>query len=463
MMMTRIFRRIDIMPVLAICLFAAEIQGDEAPPPEPARAYGRLEWNFKPVHTWDLSEPVYSPPETPDWAKVPVPDWVKPFQGKNGLPDPYHSLPASPCGNVVIGIDRYQGNLFVAFRPETATYLYTDYTPTNAGYAPGTFLTYERIVAEFTNDEMSETEKALALLDKALPAVFRHGGPPNRGLDDSDEALLLSGQGPCSEEARIFVRLCQVAGLQGRIVHLFGQQHTVAEFYADGRWVLADCTFHFVACDGKKNLLSAAECHDCGAGQRAYAEAKRRACERLLAMSDAEINTRFNLTQVRSFSHPRQIPERIRTNYRESFGRNAKLADEVPGREDVWFGVINYPLPPAVRDAIRIEEIRVERSDLVVVDVYNHLLNPIQGIWIDLDLRVDELEPTRQRVLLRPRQRLSVTFGLDTPLRERHRLAAALNFRRPLARHLSDWENALIFKTPECEKLFEFNPPTGRL
>lgn len=74
----------------------------------------------EPNQRWDLSLPEYDPPTCPEWARVPVPEWVKPFQGKNGMPEPWHSKRGSMCGGAVAGIDRYQANLFVVYRPETA-------------------------------------------------------------------------------------------------------------------------------------------------------------------------------------------------------------------------------------------------------------------------------------------------------------------------------------------------------
>ena len=64
------------------------------------------------------------------------------------------------------------------YRPETAKYLYTDYTPKDAGYVTGRLPGYERVVAQYTDPGMSDTDKALALLTHAMPAVFRHVGVP---------------------------------------------------------------------------------------------------------------------------------------------------------------------------------------------------------------------------------------------------------------------------------------------
>ncbi len=284
---------------------------------------------------WDLSRPEYDPPETPGWARVTVPEWVKPFKGKNGLPDPWHSMPGSTCSGVVAGIDLYQANHFVAYRPETAGFIYEDYTPLDAGYEPGALPEFERVVKQYTDPEMTETQKALNLLKVALPAVFRHPtmpplsdeyAKPNRNLMDED--LLASSAGPCNEQARVFIRLCQVAGLQARMVHLFGQAHTLAEFYADGRWVMADVSFHFVPRDDEGNLLSAADCHDRGPGQRAYAESKRRRLQKMAEMSAAELNV-----STESLERRRKQWQRFD-------------ADRIANSEEIYFGVINYPLPP---------------------------------------------------------------------------------------------------------------------
>lgn len=284
---------------------------------------------------WDLTGPEYTPPECPDWARVEVPAWVKPYQGKNGAPEPWHSKEGSTCGGVVKGIDRYQANLFILHRPETHDYLYSEYTPLDAGYERGLLPGYERVVERYTDATMSQTEKALALLQRAMPVVMRHPKMPPLGQDVGpdrnlmDEALLASGSGWCNEQARVFVRLCQVAGLQGRIVHLFGQNHTVAEFHADGRWVFVDASWLFVARSDDGELLSTADCHDHGPGQRAYAYAKKQRFDELLAMSDERLDI------------PAERSEQFRSKWREFD------PEQIARREDITFGVINNPLPAA--------------------------------------------------------------------------------------------------------------------
>ena len=242
----------------------------------------------------DVDTPERNPSDTPPWARVAVPKWVKPFQGVNGAPEKFRSKKGyygGPCA----GIDRYQANHFVWYTPETATFLYTDYTPTQVNYKPGTLPGYEAVAKKYTAGCKTETEKALALLKRAMPEACRHPGMPplgpptraDRNLDD--EALLASGSGWCNEQARVFIRLCQVSGIQARMIHLYGQNHTIAEFHADGQWAQADASNLFVAADKTGRLLSAAECHDGGVNQRYYAEALVKRTRELCSWSFTEL------------------------------------------------------------------------------------------------------------------------------------------------------------------------------
>ena len=282
----------------------------------------------------DLSKPPYTPADCPAWAKETLPDWLKPYMGKNGLPEPYHSQRGALSDPDVIGLDRYQANNFIVYRAETASYIYNDYTPLKVDYKPGTLPTYEKVSAKYTAGCTTDTEKAVALLTKALVDVFRHTGmppvfgkpvKPDRGLED--EPLLISAGGWCSEQARVFIRLCEVNGIPARMIHLFGQSHTIAEFYADGRWALADASFFFVVPGKDGKLLSAADCHDQAEGQRYYALAKQKRIMELIAMSDQELNLDANAA----------------AKFRE---QSRKFdADQLAARKDLVFGVINTPLP----------------------------------------------------------------------------------------------------------------------
>lgn len=300
----------------AVAIFAAE-----SPPP---------------LATFDLTAPDFNPPDCPAWARQTLPAWLTPYVGKNGLPAQWR--PRNMLGSSVRGIDRYQANQFVYYRAETAAYLDKEYTPLVVNYKIGTFPGYENLAAQYATGAQSGTARAMALL-LAMPKFFRHptmpplGVParPDRGLDD--EPLLASGSGWCNEQARVFIRLCQVSGIPARMVHLFGQNHTVAEFFADGRWALADTSNFFVVPDPAAangsglRLLSAAQSHDRGPGQRAYAEARQRRGREMLAMTDAELG----------FTTSAQA-----TKWREA---EARLSVDELAQREIGFGVMNVPLP----------------------------------------------------------------------------------------------------------------------
>lgn len=270
---------------------------------------------------------------TPPWAKEGLPEAVRPFVARAGLPEAWQQkIKKGPLGSAVAGVDRYHANHFVVYRPETAEFLYRDYTPTEVGYRAGTLPAYEKVVARHTAGRSSAREKAAALL-AAMPEILKHPtvppcGPPvraDRGL--LDEPLLASGGGFCNEQARVFVRLCQVAGIPARLVFLFYADHrtghTIAEFYVDGRWSMADTSWFclFPAEDG--HFLSAAEAHDDGPNHARVQAVYRRRFEELLKLTDEQLGDRDRSGEPR-----KGLEERLRKP--DNLGA---------------FGLVNYPLP----------------------------------------------------------------------------------------------------------------------
>jgi hypothetical protein len=286
----------------------------------------------------------------PDWAKESLPQWVKRHVGKFGLGDPWSGR-EGPVGSCVAGIDRWQANSFVVYRPQTAAYLYGPYTPLEVDYAPGTLPTYEKAVAECMAGLDTDRHKAVALLTRALPQLCAHPAmppfgahcPPDRALDD--ELLLRSGKGWCNEQARVFVRLCQVAGIPARMVFLFYSDglrgHVVTEFYAEGRWSMADPTWFCVFPAGDGHLMSAAECHGDGEGKKLAGRAYFARMQELLACSD-------QVLVGRQFDHlPDEAERKTKTDEAAAKVREdlrAKTAESLADQLG-QFGVLNYPLP----------------------------------------------------------------------------------------------------------------------
>ena len=287
---------------------------------------------------------------TPDWAKENLPDWVMPYVGKFGLSESWQKRDG-PLGKGVAGVDRWQANSFIVYRKETADYLYRDYTPLKVNYKRGSLPTYEKVVAQYTKGLGSDREKAVALLTKALPKEFMHPtmpplGPPcraDRALDD--EAMLKTGTGFCNEQARVFVRLCQVCGIPARVVYLFYSDkrsgHTIAEFYADGRWSMADGSWFcvFPAEDG--HLMSAAECHTPGRGKELAGEAYFKRMQEIIQLPDDELVGKAYAQVADDAERKKQIAARA-AQVRE--GLKAKTAKFL-GEQLDEFGLLNYPLP----------------------------------------------------------------------------------------------------------------------
>lgn len=291
----------------------------------------------------------------PAWAVEQIrPDmWL--FQGKYGLVD--DPFPKTIAPNTA-GIDYWQANHFIVCRKETRDYLYREYTPTCVHYVKGTLPTFEAVVERHTRGLSSEREKAVALLQKAMPDVCRHPAlaplspacEQNRGIAD-DEELLKSGKAWCNEQSRVFVRLCQVAGIPARMIFLFYTEHpypdrrsghVVAEFYADGRWSLADNTWLcvFPAADG--HLMSALECHqkeNRGIVGKIYYDRN----QVIVAMPPEEMVGKRYAHLTDPVARREAIAKAVE-GQKQEFG--TKTA-EVLGQQLDEFGVLNYPLPTA--------------------------------------------------------------------------------------------------------------------
>lgn len=257
------------------------------------------------------------------------------------MPSPFNER-NYPLARTVRGVDRYHANQFVMYRPETAQYLYSDYTPLEVHYRPGLLPSYEALASEVTSPDQSPQEKALSLLTRGVPHVRHPIMPPcgpnarsDRNLDD--ESLLKSGIGACNEQTRVFIRLCQVCGIPARLIQLFysdtNSGHCIAEFHVDGAWRMADASWFCVFPDANGRLLSAAECHDRGDGQKYAGLAYFKRFQELRALSPEELG----LGDENVAAHG----ETNLQNWQRISNRSAEeLAAELH-----CFGVINYPLP----------------------------------------------------------------------------------------------------------------------
>ena len=295
------------------------------------------------------------PPWSPAWTEDEKPQWVRPYLGAGGLPATMES--PEELGQPTRGVDLWQARNFVGHCEETHDYLYTEYTDDTVAYSVGTLPHYEVIVDAYTSDRQSRRERAETLLTDALPALMAHPSipplgpdvPNDRALDDRH--LLTAGCGYCNEQARLFVRLCQVAGIPARIVFLFyladdgettANGHVVAEFATDEGWAMADTSYFCLFPNGEGSLLSAAACHR-EANERWVRAAYERRGRHLRAMSDTElVGQRF--AHLPEGPARRELTEACASEYRP--GEEGDVSGWGPWDLGV-FGIQNYPLPPA--------------------------------------------------------------------------------------------------------------------
>ena len=287
--------------------------------------------------------------QTPDWVKETIPEAFRPFLGKFGVLPPWIPKPG-PLGKKVLGIDRWQGNHFIVCRPETESYLYGEYSPTRVVYKPGLLPAFERLAAAEAGHLRTAQEKAVAFVTRTLPAVLPHATVPpigpygrtDRALDD--EALLASGCGFCNEQARLFIRLCQVSGIPARFVFLFYSDyatgHTTAEFWTGATWAMVDVSWFTVFPGPDGTLMSAAECHGGPVNRGLMAEAYYERMRQILDLGDEAIAGRA--VPADTADRPAALRAKageMRAYVRERFDK-ACLAKHL-----CQFGIENYPLP----------------------------------------------------------------------------------------------------------------------
>jgi hypothetical protein len=292
---------------------------------------------------------VYTPrSKYPAWLIEEIPVWALPYVGIEGLHKLFGvNIPQPPVKN----IDIWQSNHNIIYRPEIENELYNSYTPLIVNYIKGTLPSYEKLAAKFTAGLATDREKAVALLTKAMPGKVMHPTdpplglkdlPPDRGLDDED--LLESGYGWCNEQARVFVRLCQVSGIPARMVFLqFGNGnggvgtngHVIAEFYADGGWCMADASWFTVFPGFNGKLMSALQCHQ-PANSARVGEAYIARWKELLTWTDDQLCGHV-------FKGDTPAQSQITDAGREE--RNVLKNKIENGYKHFIFSVLNYPLP----------------------------------------------------------------------------------------------------------------------
>jgi len=129
---------------------------------------------------------------------------------------------------------------------ETAAYLYSAYTPTEARYEKGTRPKLERFVEVAVGDAKTDARKAALILERVWRRlIWPHPVPPRiREVGGTEEDILERGYAYCNEASRVFVTCAQVAGIPARMTFHWTPDgragHSLAEAFVDGQWQISD-------------------------------------------------------------------------------------------------------------------------------------------------------------------------------------------------------------------------------
>ncbi|MGH7142976.1 MAG: transglutaminase domain-containing protein [Planctomycetota bacterium] len=140
--------------------------------------------------------------------------------------------------NAGVDVEIIAGQLILNAR--TADYIYgPKFTAPKLRYKKGSRPLLEQTLAEILKPRLRQRETALAILrrcrdnrDRGLKGADWVGG--------SEEELLKRGAIMCNEIHRVFVCLCQIAGLRARVMGAHISGHMMAEVEVDGCWWWVD-------------------------------------------------------------------------------------------------------------------------------------------------------------------------------------------------------------------------------
>lgn len=138
--------------------------------------------------------------------------------------------------------------------PQTAEFLYTQFTPTKVRYQKGTRPALEKVVSQVTKGCQNDRQKVLALMRFCRDIYKKREGKafPEYIYGGTEEQLIDKGEEFCECLGRLMVALCEVAGMPGRIVmHNIGG-HIASEIHVDGNWAYIDprAGIYFIKSDG---------------------------------------------------------------------------------------------------------------------------------------------------------------------------------------------------------------------
>jgi transglutaminase-like putative cysteine protease len=167
------------------------------------------------------------------------------FRGPRQLPRAYRAMfenDPHPLGSV----DRAIWDSMVRLTPETADFLYREFTRPGVAYTPGSRPGLEQIVARLQLAQRPEEDRVARIAEFTSGMAPEAPVPIDRmKFGGTEEEIVARGSDWCPDVARVACALLQVAGVPARIVILENTSeaytgHTIVEAWRRGRWGAVD-------------------------------------------------------------------------------------------------------------------------------------------------------------------------------------------------------------------------------
>ncbi|MHB0877900.1 MAG: transglutaminase domain-containing protein [Anaerolineae bacterium] len=176
---------------------------------------------------------------------------VRPYQGLSQFGPAYRYM-LERDSHAPGSVDHVLVQRMVRLAPQTALYLYDEYSPTEVLYSRGARPSLERRADEVTANCLTQAQRvgAIARFCAGL-AKEANDDLDHMIIGGTEEEIITRGSDWCTDVARVGCVLCQLAGIPARIANLFDtgaaySGHAIIEAYRGGVWGAVDTSTSIV-------------------------------------------------------------------------------------------------------------------------------------------------------------------------------------------------------------------------
>lgn len=127
----------------------------------------------------------------------------------------------------------------IYFCPDTEKYLYPDIPPIKTNYRRGNRPILDKIVDEICKGASCDRENVLSIMCFCRD-LYKKYDDEQLFYGGTEEELIKKGERLCECLGRLFVALCEVIGIPGRIILFAVGGHITSEVYFENKWCWVD-------------------------------------------------------------------------------------------------------------------------------------------------------------------------------------------------------------------------------